>query len=260
MTCIPEPTMQPCDTGHRIPLFDSCRMTLTEMSNTKFSTDSIKCAILLPLTWKGGRAYGSTPYQEREVQSKADSEQLVLFFHNKYCFFFVEPKFLGCIDYQIFLPMVLRCSGAPVLIFYFYKKRLTWWLDGCIYDIPSTAWCSYSWVIRACPALTMWLRDAVLVKDPLSPLHAIESPVALWLEHLTRIRRVVVSNLIWGSYFFRVSIWRQLCFTSTNQRKFHLSWMCELSLPGNSPNWSWGRVTRGRSRERRWLSENSPKF
>ena len=50
MTCIPEPTMQPCDTGHRIPLFDSCRLTITEMSNTKFSTDSIKCAILLPLT------------------------------------------------------------------------------------------------------------------------------------------------------------------------------------------------------------------
>ena len=30
----------------------------------------------------------------------------------------------------------------------------------------------------------------------------IESPVAQWLEHLTRSRRVVGSNPIWGSDFF----------------------------------------------------------
>ena len=35
-------------------------------------------------------------------------------------------------------------------------------------------------------------------------LIAIESPVAQWLEHPTRSRRVVGSNPIWGSDFFRV--------------------------------------------------------
>ena len=39
---------------------------------------------------------------------------------------------------------------------------------------------------------------------PSKPLLAIESPVAQWLEHPTRSRRVVGSNLIWGSDFFRV--------------------------------------------------------
>ena len=142
------------------------------------------------------------------------------------------------------------------------KKRLTWWLDGCIYDIPLTAWCSYSWDIRACPALTMWLRDAVLVKDPLSPLHAIESPVALWLEHLTRIRRVVVSNPIWGSYFFRVSIWRQKCILFYFYKSEKVSPILNVRIvsSGNSPDWSWAPVTRGRSRERHWLAENSFKF
>ena len=36
------------------------------------------------------------------------------------------------------------------------------------------------------------------------PLLTIESPVAQWLEHPTRSRRVVGSNPIWGSDFFRV--------------------------------------------------------
>ena len=35
-------------------------------------------------------------------------------------------------------------------------------------------------------------------------LLTIESPVAQWLEHPTRSRRVVGSNPIWGSDFFRV--------------------------------------------------------
>ena len=34
----------------------------------------------------------------------------------------------------------------------------------------------------------------------------IESPVAQWLEHPTRSRRVVGSNPIWDSDFFRVFI------------------------------------------------------
>ena len=41
-------------------------------------------------------------------------------------------------------------------------------------------------------------------KTHISLLLAIESPVAQWLEHPTRSRRVVGSNPIWGSDFFRV--------------------------------------------------------
>ena len=41
-------------------------------------------------------------------------------------------------------------------------------------------------------------------KTHISPLLAIESQVAQWLEHPTRSRRVVGSNPIWGSDFFRV--------------------------------------------------------
>ena len=35
-----------------------------------------------------------------------------------------------------------------------------------------------------------------------SPLLTIESPVAQWLEHWTRLRRVVGNKLIWNSDFF----------------------------------------------------------
>ena len=38
-----------------------------------------------------------------------------------------------------------------------------------------------------------------------------ESPVAQWLEHLTRSRRFVGSNPIWGLDFFQVSIWCKQC-------------------------------------------------
>ena len=51
----------------------------------------LKCKIASRLTWTGGRKYGRTPV--RTISS--------------------EPKFLGCIEYQIFLPMVLRILGDP---------------------------------------------------------------------------------------------------------------------------------------------------
>ena len=38
-----------------------------------------------------------------------------------------------------------------------------------------------------------------------------ESPVAQWLEHLTRSRRFVGSNPIWGLDVFQVSIWCKQC-------------------------------------------------
>ena len=51
----------------------------------------------------------------------------------------------------------------------------------------------------------IWLCDRVMrfqSKTHITPLLAIESPVAQWLEHPTRSRRVVGSNPIWNSDFF----------------------------------------------------------
>ena len=44
------------------------------------------------------------------------------------------------------------------------------------------------------------------------PLLTIESPVAQWLEHPTRSRRVVGSNPIWDSEFFSESIFSESTF------------------------------------------------
>ena len=85
MSCIPEPAMQRWGTGQRIPLFDSCQLTITGMSNTKFSTDSIKVCHLASANMKGW-TYVRT--------------------------IFAEPKFLGCIDYQIFLPVLRRARST----------------------------------------------------------------------------------------------------------------------------------------------------
>ena len=46
--------------------------------------------------------------------------------------------------------------------------------------------------------------EAVTLKHIKMQPTKIESPVAQWLEHPTRSRRVVGSNPIWGSDFFRV--------------------------------------------------------
>ena len=56
------------------------------------------------------------------------------------------------------------------------------------------------------PVIT-WLCSRVMrfQSRPINwPLLTIESPVAQWLEHPTRSRRVVGLNPIWGSDFFRV--------------------------------------------------------
>ena len=70
--------------------------------------------------------------------------------------------------------------NAKFIMLYFYRKThlaAGWlhlryalmWLRGAV----MSAMC-------ACPDLTMWLRDAVLVKTHISPLLTIESPVAQW--------------------------------------------------------------------------------
>ena len=67
------------------------------------------------------------------------------------------------------------------------------------------------------------------------PLLTIESPVAQWLEHPTRSRRVVGSNPIWGSDFFRVLqnliyqkyIWTENYYLNSSRKKpslFSLLW------------------------------------
>ena len=87
MNCIPEPTMQSCDTDQQIPFFDSCQLITTWMSNTKFYPDSIKVCHLASANMKGW-----TYVRMYSIQT-----------------IFSEPKFLASIDYQIFLPVVLRC-------------------------------------------------------------------------------------------------------------------------------------------------------
>ena len=58
MSCIPGPAMQSCDTGQRIPFFDSCQLITTWMPNTKVYTDSIKVCHFASGNMKGGRTYG----------------------------------------------------------------------------------------------------------------------------------------------------------------------------------------------------------
>ena len=62
-------------------------------------------------------------------------------------------------------------------------------------------------LVSLCVPVITWLCSRVMrfQSRPTNwPLLTIESPVAQWLEHPTRSRRVVGSNPIWGSDFFRV--------------------------------------------------------
>ena len=101
MSCVPEPAMQSCDTGQQIPFFHSCQLITLWMSNTKFYTDSIKVCHLAPADMKWCT-------YERTI--------------------FSEPKFLGSIDYHIFLPMVLPCvrfarERAPLQFIFFSEQQ-----------------------------------------------------------------------------------------------------------------------------------------
>ena len=62
-------------------------------------------------------------------------------------------------------------------------------------------------LVSSCVPVITWLCSRVMQfqSRPINwPLLTIESPVAQWLEHLTRSRGVVGSNPIWGSDVFRV--------------------------------------------------------
>ena len=91
MCSIPQPMLQSCDTGQRKLFFNSCQLIITWMSNTKFYTDNIKVCHFASANIKGW-----TYVRTHSVRT-----------------IFSEAKFLGSIDYHIFLPMVLRCSRAP---------------------------------------------------------------------------------------------------------------------------------------------------
>ena len=59
--------------------------------------------------------------------------------------------------------------------------------------------------VSSCVPVITWLCSRVMrfQSRPTNwPLLALESPVAQWLEHPTRSRRVVGSNPIWDSDFF----------------------------------------------------------
>ena len=79
MSSIPEPGIQSCNTGQRMPFFDSCQLITTWMSITKIYTDSIKVCHFASANMKGW-TYVRT-YSVWTI--------------------FLEPKFLGCVDYHI---------------------------------------------------------------------------------------------------------------------------------------------------------------
>ena len=68
-------------------------------------------------------------------------------------------------------------------------------------DCVMQLWAMLSVVISLCSCV-MQLES----KTHISPLLVTESPVAQWLEHPTRSRRVVSSNPIWGSDFSEFSV------------------------------------------------------
>ena len=110
MSSIPEPGIQSCNTGQRMPFFDSCQLITTWMSITKIYTDSIKVCHFASANMKGW-TYVRT-YSVRRI--------------------FSEPKFLGCVDYHIFLPRCARESSAITLqsIFKSHYTRLRACLHG----------------------------------------------------------------------------------------------------------------------------------
>ena len=87
-----------------------------------------------------------------------------------------------------------------------YNTHFGAWLVASFICFKVTAWCSY-WVHMRHDII--WLCDRAMrfqSKTHVTPLLAIESPVAQWLEHPTRSRWVVSSNPIWNSDFFRVDV------------------------------------------------------
>ena len=74
-------------------------------------------------------------------------------------------------------------------------------LVGCILKCFNvTARC---WLVSSCVHVISWLCSRVM-RFQSRPSLIIESSVVQWLEHPTSLRRVMGSNFIWGSDFFRV--------------------------------------------------------
>ena len=80
MSCIPEPTMQSCDTGQRIPFFDSCQLITTWMSNTKIYTDSIKVCHLASANMKGVDVRMSVLHMDNFLRTKISCKHRLPYF------------------------------------------------------------------------------------------------------------------------------------------------------------------------------------
>ena len=83
-------------------------------------------------------------------------------------------------------------------------------------------------LVSSCVPVITWLCSRMMrfQSRPIDrPLLTIESPVAQWLEHPSRSRRVAGSYPIWGSEFFRVEIKH-----AKNEASQHLTNLCFLFL------------------------------
>ena len=80
MSCIPEPTMQSCDTGQRIPFFDSCQLITTWMSNTKIYTDSIKVCHLASTNMKGVDVRMNVLHMDNFLRTKTSCKHRLPYF------------------------------------------------------------------------------------------------------------------------------------------------------------------------------------
>ena len=79
-----------------------------------------------------------------------------------------------------------------------------------------------------CAIIIIWLFDRVMQfqsKTHISPLLAIESPVAQWLEHPTRSQRVMGSNPIWNSELmflpWKFLLWKFPCNFLVNDNNYY---------------------------------------
>ena len=88
-------------------------------------------------------------------------------------------------------PLRYRCDALPTELWsHTLRARSIYWVH-----ISREKWNDVKYI---------WNNSYIWTAVVNWPLLTIESPVAQWLEHPTRSQRVVGSNPIWGSDFFRV--------------------------------------------------------
>ena len=98
----------------------------------------------------------------------------------------------------------LLSTKIHLIRLYHSHIRSLGWLVGSILDMLQGDCAMQLWAMLS---VVIWLCSCVMQlesKTHISPLLTMVSPVAQWLEHPTRSPRVVGSNPIWSSDFFRV--------------------------------------------------------